>query len=606
MYTSKWVRKWVAPIGMASLLAFSQLPGQLSTVNAAENTSATVQVPAKDISYKNVLNSTAAFLLQQVPNPSFGDEDYVTDFARASVPVPSKYYETYYNNLVKEVSSKKGKISEDVGKYSKVIIALTAINKDPRNVGGYDLVKSMYDTYLATEEAKKLTNGHKFHFLNAIDTKNYDLSTESKYAEITRTKLVNDLVKDQFEDGSFAWALAYGSDKDSTSMTATTLAPYTKDEKVKAAVEKANDYLGEELGEQAGFYSEWAKGDSPETVSQFIINLTSNQTNPKTDPRFIKGDGNWVVSNLVSFVDSTTGGLKSGLSLKIPNLMSTDQGLRALAAYDRFENEKNRIYDMSDAAESIKFYAVDIAAPVVESIGDSATVVKGKATANATVYIYNNNNLLNKVKADTKGNFSLTIKKQAAGSNIIAISENAEGVRSNNASLVVKDITSPIAATANIVSDQTTSVKGKAEAGSKVTIYNGSKLLASTTASTKGTYSLTIKKQKANSTLKIYVTDAAKNKSKAYTLKVVDKTAPKAPSVKKVTKSTTKVTGTAEKGAKVYVLKGKTSIGKGTVNSKGQFTVKIKNQKANTKLTVYAKDKAGNKSNATKVTVKTK
>lgn len=523
MYKSKWVRKWAAPIGMASLLAFSQLPGQLSTVNAAENTSATVQVPAKDVSYKNVLNSTAAFLLQQVPNPSFGDEDYVTDFARASVPVPSKYYETYYNNLVKEVKSKDGKISEDVGKYSKVIIALTAINKDPRNIGGYDLVKSMYDTYLATEKAEKLTNGNKFHFLNAIDTKNYDLSTESKYAEITRTKLVNDLVKDQFEDGSFAWALDYGSDKDSTSMTATALAPYTKDDKVKAAVEKANDYLGKELGEQGGFYSEWAKGDSPETVSQFIINLTSNQTNPKTDPRFVKGNGNWAVSNLVSFVDSATGGLKSGLSLKIPNLMSSDQGLRALSAYDRFVKGKNRIYDMSDAAESLKF-----------------------------------------------------------------------------------DITAPEVATANKVSDQTTIVKGKAEAGAKVTIYNGSKLLASTTASTKGTYSLTIKKQKANSTLKIYVTDASKNKSKAFTLKVADKTAPKAPSVKKVTKSTNKVTGTAEKGAKVYVLKGKTSIGKGTVNSKGQFTVKIKNQKANTKLTVYAKDKAGNKSNATKVTVKTK
>ncbi|MGE7918182.1 Ig-like domain-containing protein [Viridibacillus sp. NPDC093762] len=523
MYTSKWVRKWVAPIGMASLLAFSQLPGQLSTVKAAENTSATVQVPAKDVSYKNVLNSTAAFLLQQVPNPSFGDEDYVTDFARASVPVPSKYYETYYNNLVKEVKSKDGKISKDVGKYSKVIIALTAINKDPRNVGGYDLVKSMYDTYLTTEEAKKLTNGNKFHFLNAIDTKNYDLSTEPKYAEITRTKLVNDLVKDQFEDGSFAWALDYGSDKDSTSMTATALAPYTKDAKVKAAVEKANDYLGKELGEQGGFYSEWAKGDSPETVSQFIINLTSNQTNPKTDPRFIKGNGSWAVSNLVSFVDSATGGLKSGLSLKIPNLMSSDQGLRALASYDRYVNGKNRIYDMSDAAESLKF-----------------------------------------------------------------------------------DITAPEVATANKVSDQTTIVKGKAEAGAKVTIYNGSKLLASTTASTKGTYSLTIKKQKANSTLKIYVTDASKNKSKAYTLKVADRTAPKAPSVKKVTISTSKVTGTAEKGAKVYVLKGKTSIGKGTVNSKGQFTVIIKNQKANTKLTVYAKDEAGNKSNATKVVVKTK
>ncbi|MBK3493648.1 hypothetical protein JFL43_01965 [Viridibacillus sp. YIM B01967] len=523
MYTSKWVRKWVAPISMAGLLVLSQLPGQPSTVNAAENTIAPVQVPAKDVSYKNVLKSTASFLLEQVPNPSFGDEDYVTDFARAGIPVPSKYYVTYFNNLVKEVKSKNGKISEDVGKYSKVIIALTAINKDPRNVGGYDLVKFMYDTYLATEQAGKLTNGNKFYFLYAIDTKNYDLSTEAKYAKITRTQLVNDLVKDQLKDGSFAWDLKWGSDKDTTSMTATALAPYTKEDAVKAAVEKANDYLGKELGKQGGFFSEWAKGDSSETVSQFIINLAANQTNAKTDPRFIKGDGNWAVSNLVSFVDKTTGGLKSGLSQKTPNLMSSEQGLRALGAYDRFENGKNRIYNMSDAAKSIKFYTVNIATPVMEVVSDSATIVKGKAAAGDTVYIYNNNNLLNQAKADDKGNFSVTVKKQAAGSNIIAVAESGDGVRSNNGSTIVKDIT-----------------------------------------------------------------------------------APKAPSVNKVTKSSSKVTGKAEKGAKVYVLKGKTSIGKGTVNSKGQFTVKIQKQKANTKVSVYAKDKAGNNSKSTTVTVKTK
>ncbi|MEH7451211.1 alkaline phosphatase PhoX [Gottfriedia acidiceleris] len=79
-----------------------------------------------------------------------------------------------------------------------------------------------------------------------------------------------------------------------------------------------------------------------------------------------------------------------------------------------------------------------------------------------------------------------------------------------------------------------------------------------------------------------------------------------APSLTKINKVTSKskiVTGKAEKDATVYVYNGKTLIGKATSESKGNFKVKIKVQKKGTTLTIFAEDKAGNKSKSINVKV---
>ncbi|WP_223593320.1 S8 family serine peptidase [Neobacillus bataviensis] len=100
----------------------------------------------------------------------------------------------------------------------------------------------------------------------------------------------------------------------------------------------------------------------------------------------------------------------------------------------------------------------------------------------------------------------------------------------------------------------------------------------------------------------LVVTDAAGNVT---TVKfTIDKTAPKAPFVNKVTSTTTLVTGTAESGTKIYVRVGSKIIGTGIADKYGNFTVSIEKQKVSTKLYVTAEDEAGNESDATKVTVK--
>jgi uncharacterized repeat protein (TIGR02543 family) len=117
---------------------------------------------------------------------------------------------------------------------------------------------------------------------------------------------------------------------------------------------------------------------------------------------------------------------------------------------------------------------------------------------------------------------------------------------------------------------------------------NGDEISNGTVVSKEGTYT-------------VKVTDNAGNIT---TVKfTIDKSAPTAPIVNKVTTKTTKVTGKAEAGSAVVIKVGTKIIGTATADKDGNYTVSIAKQKAGTNLNVTAKDKAGNVSAATKVTV---
>ena len=85
-----------------------------------------------------------------------------------------------------------------------------------------------------------------------------------------------------------------------------------------------------------------------------------------------------------------------------------------------------------------------------------------------------------------------------------------------------------------------------------------------------------------------------------------DVTAPDKPTVNAVSDKDKKVTGKAEADSSVTVKAGKTVLGTGTATAKGTFSIAIKAQKAGTKLSVTAADKAGNVSKAATVTVSDK
>ncbi|MGE7759108.1 S8 family serine peptidase [Peribacillus sp. NPDC097895] len=170
--------------------------------------------------------------------------------------------------------------------------------------------------------------------------------------------------------------------------------------------------------------------------------------------------------------------------------------------------------------------------------------------------------------------------------------------------LEMKTLTKP-AVTA--ISDKDTKVTGKVPADFKtgtVSIYTDKKQLAEVKINGEKTFTATIAKQTAGTTIFTRVIDKSGNKSVPVSCKVQDKTAPAKPSVNTVGDNTVKVTGKAEASTNVTIKTGSTVLGKANANSAGKFTVTIsKKQKAGKVLFATATDKAGNTSSITKVTV---
>jgi hypothetical protein len=163
------------------------------------------------------------------------------------------------------------------------------------------------------------------------------------------------------------------------------------------------------------------------------------------------------------------------------------------------------------------------------------------------------------------------------------------------------DIKAPSLPVVNTVGDNVKKVTGKTEKGATVTVKIGTKKYTGKPANSKGQFSVTIPKQKAGKKLYISVKDKAGNVSRTKIVYVKDKTAP-ALTVYRVSDKQTAVSGKAEAGATVTVKIGSKKY-TGKVNTKRYYKIPIAVQKAGTKISVTAKDKAGNVSKIRKITV---
>ncbi|MGW6298883.1 Ig-like domain-containing protein [Peribacillus butanolivorans] len=157
------------------------------------------------------------------------------------------------------------------------------------------------------------------------------------------------------------------------------------------------------------------------------------------------------------------------------------------------------------------------------------------------------------------------------------------------------DNTAPTAPNVYEVTDKSTNVTGKAEPGSTLTVKVGSTVIGTAKASTTGTYTVSIPKQKAGAKVTVTATDDAGNTSVAKEITVKDVTAPSTPTVNAVYDNAMVITGKAETNAKVYAVVGSNKIGEVTAKNSA-YSMKIAKQKAGTTILIYAVDVAGNKS----------
>ncbi|MBS4204154.1 S8 family peptidase [Lederbergia citrea] len=179
----------------------------------------------------------------------------------------------------------------------------------------------------------------------------------------------------------------------------------------------------------------------------------------------------------------------------------------------------------SEAAKVVVKDKTPPAMPNVKAVSDRDQVVSGSTEANATVTVKKNGKSIGTKKADVKGKFKVTIKKQKAGTVLYVTAKDAAGNVSKAKKVVVKDKTPPASPKVNGVTDKDKFVTGTAEAKAMIVVKLKGKTIASKKADAKGKFKIKIKKQKAGTVLYVTAKDAAGNisKGKKITVKKIKK-----------------------------------------------------------------------------------
>lgn len=317
--------------------------------------------------FDKVYADTKKYIQNNVPAPvvaSDRGEWAVLGLARAGVALSDAYIQAYYDKVVAYVKANIGSDGVLVDPEShnptvtdneRIILALTAIGKDPANVGGKNLLAALQDRNImqVTNTSDTDINGLVFGLL-ALNSGNY---TQDSYW------LVQAILTQQNEDGS--WSASADTkptgDVDMTAMALQALAPYCNeggDTTVNAAVDKALQWLSAKY-KNTGY-------TSAESCAQVVVALSALQLNANSDSSFVKtvdGAPTSVLGDLLRYYLGEGQGFKHAASLKTADQKATEQALYAMAAYERYCRRTNALYDMTDAACAHRFGDWQVVSP---------------------------------------------------------------------------------------------------------------------------------------------------------------------------------------------------------------------------------------------------
>ena len=264
---------------------------------------------------------------------STGGEWMALGFARSGRDVPASYYDSVVAYVDEKIDENGRLHATKCTTNCRFIVALTAIGKDPTNVGGHNLLAGLNDMgYI-----RKVGVSGVIWTLIAFDCGRYEMPKG-----IDRETLVDTILDFQVPGGG--WANSGNiADPDVTSMAIQALAPYREEPEVQSALDDAVTVLAGMLDETGNFPSQY--GASSESVSQVIVALCTLGIDPNTDVRFVKNGMSALDGLLGYYVEG--GGFEHIHSGKIDGI-ATEQGYYALTAYFRMLEGKTPLYDMTD------------------------------------------------------------------------------------------------------------------------------------------------------------------------------------------------------------------------------------------------------------------
>jgi subtilisin family serine protease len=236
--------------------------------------------------------------------------------------------------------------------------------------------------------------------------------------------------------------------------------------------------------------------------------------------------------------------------------------------------------------------------PIITEIGDSTTYVTGKAEGKSKIRISLGTKLVGESTVNADGTFSIKIPLQKAGAVLTIVSIDQSGNISQPLMITVKDKTGPVLSKVYPVTNLVTSVKGIAEAKSKILVKVGSKTIGTTRAASNQQFVVTIPKQKEYTKLSIVAIDRYNNQGHPIVISVLDRIRPNKPIIYPITSRSTYASGKTEPYAKVLVKTGNVKLGEGKSNSRGYYSIKIKKQSVGRIITTYVYDQGRNRNEA--------
>lgn len=286
-----------------------------------------------------IISDTAEFVMKAVENPqiaSIGGEWAVIGLLKCGENIPKEYFETYYNNVENTVKNSNGVLSSrKYTEYSRVVLALTLIGKNPENVAGYNLVTPICDFDAVTRQG---INGSIWALI-ALDSGNYSDSQ-------TREKYLKNILENELENGGWSMSKnAENADADVTAMALTALSNHMNDDGVSDAAKRGVDCLLR-IQDADGGFSTYGEATA-ESTAQVITALST-----------LGIDLESFAKNGVTPLDALIGYYRKGEGFShtiggSSNLMATEQCLYALSAVKRFKEGKGGIFSYEKSFSDI-------------------------------------------------------------------------------------------------------------------------------------------------------------------------------------------------------------------------------------------------------------
>jgi hypothetical protein len=259
------------------------------------------------ISWKKHRKETARFLMSDQGNTNIstvGGEGSLIAVMMSDIEVKESLCDEYYKNLCDITKERKGVLDEDdASTYARIIIALSFLEKDPRNVAGYNLVQPLDDV----EKVRAQGVNSEIYALVASGSTEIALENARVYLNdiMEFLKPGGDLEEDPDAAGYYGMALQ-------------AISYYSDEEEVEDRIKYVCDKIRHIQESDGGF-------GSCESTAKVIMGLTAAGKDPQ-DGSFTKNDKDPVDALMEFATKKGFGSSKEGET----DIVSSEQALSAL------------------------------------------------------------------------------------------------------------------------------------------------------------------------------------------------------------------------------------------------------------------------------------